>query len=59
MQADTVGRERRPAKQMHPDLVQLGFDSSYERVAFFVRAWNVNRQRARQTTGRGTFVPLV
>lgn len=44
---------------MHADLVQLGFDGSYERVAVFVRTWKADRQRAQQTTGRGTFVPLV
>ena len=52
-------KDRRTAKQMHADLVKLGFDGSYERVAAFVRAWKVDRQRAMQTTGRGTFVPLV
>jgi transposase len=52
-------KERRTAKQMHADLVQLGFDGSYERVASFVREWKGERQRATQTTGRGTFVPLV
>jgi hypothetical protein len=44
---------------MHADLVKLGFDGSYERVAAFVRARKADRQRAQQTTGRGTFVPLV
>lgn len=52
-------KERRTAKQMHADLVQLGFDGSYERVATFVREWKGERQRATHTTGRGTFVPLV
>ena len=52
-------KERRTAKQMHADLVQLGFEGSYERVATFVREWKGERQRATQTTGRGTFVPLV
>lgn len=52
-------KERRTAKQMHADLVQLGFDGSYERVAAFVRAWKGDRQRARQTTDLGTFVPLI
>ena len=52
-------KERRTAKQMHADLVTLGFDGSYERVAAFVRAWKADRQHAMQTTGRGTFVPLV
>jgi len=52
-------KDRGTAKQMHADLVKLGFDGSYERVAAFVRAWKADRQRAQQTTGRGTFVPLV
>ena len=52
-------KERHTVKQMHADLVQLGFDGSYERVAAFVREWKGERQRATQTTDRGTFVPLV
>ncbi len=52
-------KERRTVKQMHADLVQLGYDGSYERVAAFARAWRADRQRAEQTTGRGTFVPLI
>lgn len=52
-------KERRTAKQMHSNLVKLGFEGSYERVAAFVRVWKADRQRAMQTTGRGTFVPLV
>ena len=39
--------------------VKLGYDGSYERVAAFARAWRADRHRAEQTTGRGTFVPLV
>ena len=52
-------KERRTAKQMHADLVKLGFDGSYERVAAFVREWKGERQRATHITDRGTFVPLV
>lgn len=52
-------KERRTAKQMHADLVQLAFDGSYERISAFVRAWKSDRQRAQNTTDRGTFVPLV
>jgi len=44
---------------MHAELVQLGFDGSYERVAAFVRNWKGERQRAQHTTDRGVFVPLV
>ena len=44
---------------MHADLVKLGYDGSYERVAAFARAWREDRHRAEQMTGRGTYVPLV
>ena len=52
-------KQRRTAKQMHADLVVLGYDGSYGRVAAFVRAWKSERQRDAQSAGRGTFVPLV
>jgi len=52
-------KDRRTAKQMHANLVKRGFDGSYERVAVFGRGWKADRQRAQQTTGRETFVPLV
>ena len=52
-------KERRTVKQMHADLVKLGYDGSYERVAAFARAWREDWHRAEQTTGRGTYVPLV
>jgi len=50
---------RRTVKQMHADLVKLGYDGSYGRVAAFARAWRDDRHRTEQTTGRGTYVPLV
>jgi len=52
-------KERRTVKQMHADLAKLGYDDSYERVAAFAGAWRDDRHRAEQTTGRGTYVPLV
>ena len=52
-------KHKRTAKQMHADLVALGYDGSYGRVASFVRAWKADRQLEQQTSGRGTFVPLV
>ncbi len=59
VEAGKSRKQRRAAKQMHADLVVLGYDGSYERVAAFVRAWKGDRQREQQTSGRGTFVPLV
>jgi transcriptional regulator with XRE-family HTH domain len=51
-------KQRRTLKQMHSELVALGFAGSYNRVAAFAREWRADRQREEQTTGRGTFVPL-
>ena len=51
-------KERRTIKQLHAELVVLGFTGSYARVAAFARTWKAERQREQQTTGRGTFVPL-
>ena len=33
--------------------------STYGRVAAFARAWRQRQHEAEQTTGRGTFVPLI
>ena len=52
-------KQRRTARRMYADLVVLGYDGSYNRVAAFVRSWKADRQRDAQTSGRGTFVPLV
>jgi transposase len=51
-------KQRRSVKQLHTDLVALGYTGSYNRVAAFAREWRADRQREQQTTGRGTFVPL-
>lgn len=51
-------KQRRNLKQLHADLVALGFTGSYGRVAAFARAWRADRHREEATTGRGTFVPL-
>jgi transposase len=59
IQTRKLRKKRRTVKQMHADLVKLGYDGSYERVAAFARAWREDRHRAEQTTERGTYVPLV
>jgi transposase len=51
-------KQKRTMKQLHADLVSLGYEGSYIRVAAFAREWREDRQRELQTTGRGTFVPL-
>jgi hypothetical protein len=57
-QAGKSRKQRRTMKQLHTDLVALGFTGSYARVAAFARRWRADRQREQQTTGRGTVVPL-
>lgn len=59
VEAGKSRKQKRTAKQMHADLVVLGFDGAYGRVADFVRCWKADRQREQQTSGRGTFVPLI
>ncbi len=55
----TRGRkERRNLKQLYVDLVKLGYDGSYDRVAAFARAWRRQRRELSKAS-RGTFVPLV
>ena len=51
-------KQRRTLKQIHVDLVSLGYQGSYNRVAAFARAWKDELQVLQQTVGRGTFVPL-
>ena len=51
-------KQKRTIKQLHADLVALGYDGSYNRVAAFARDWKAARQREQKTCGRGVFVPL-
>src|ERR1700712_1455834 len=39
VEAGKSRKQKRTAKQMHADLVVLGFDGAYGRVADFVRCW--------------------
>src|ERR1700733_7704445 len=50
-------KQKRTMKQLHADLVVLGYAGSYNRVAAFARDWRA-RQQEQKTTGRGVFVPL-
>jgi transposase len=57
-EASRPRKQRRAVKQLYGDLVCLGYDGSYNRVAAFARAWEEECKRLQQTAGRGTFVPL-
>jgi transposase len=59
IEAGKSRKQRRTVKRLHADLVALGYDGSYGRVAAFARAWKAQRQYEQRTSGRGTFVPLV
>ena len=59
IEAGKARKQRRTLKQIHADLVELGFDGSYGRVAAFARRRKAQLQYEQQTSGRGTFVPLV
>lgn len=56
--ANSPRKQKRTIKQLHADLVSLGFEGSCNRMVAFAREWRVDRQREMQTTNRGTFVPL-
>ena len=51
-EANKSRKQRRTIKQLHADLVSLGYEGSYGRVAAFARAWEEDRQRQQQTSGR-------
>src|SRR3978361_1338786 len=51
-------KQKRTVLQLHADLVALGYEGSYNRVAAFARDWKAARQLEHKTTGRGVFVPL-
>jgi transposase len=57
-EANKPRKQKRTIKQLHADLMSLGYEGSYNRVAAFARDWKADRQRELQTSGRGTFVPL-
>ena len=51
-------KQKRSLKQLHQDLVQLGFTGSYDRVVAFAKRWRQEQQDLAKTAGRGTFIPL-
>jgi transposase len=57
-EANKPRKQKCTIKQLHADLVALGYEGSYGRAAAFARSWKADQHRETQTTGRGTFVPL-
>lgn len=58
LEAGKSRKQKRTIKQLHVDLVALGYEGSYNRVAAFAREWKAARQREQQTSSRGAYVPL-
>jgi len=50
-------KRRRNLKQLHRDLVALGFDGSYDRVAAFARDWQQRERERANRASRGAFAP--
>ena len=51
-------KRRRNLKQLHRDLVALGFDGSYDRVAAFARGWRQRERERANRASRDAYVPL-
>ena len=52
-------KRRRNLKQLHRDLVTLGYEGSYDRVAAFARLWRQRQREADNRASKGTYVPLI
>ncbi len=50
-------KQRRSVRQLHRDLMQIGYTGSYDRVAAFARDWRRAQQEAKRTASKA-FVPL-
>ena len=57
-EANKNRKQRRNLVQIYADLMALGYEGSYDRVAAFARGWRQAQREATRTTGRGTFIPL-
>ena len=58
IEAGKPRKQKRTIGQLHTDLVELGYEGSYNRVAAYARDWKAARQREQHSSGRGVFVPL-
>jgi transposase len=47
-EANKPRKQKRTIKQLHADLMSLGYGGSYNRVAAFAREWKADRQREMQ-----------
>lgn len=52
-------KQRKNARQLHQDLVSIGFSGSYDRVAAFARQWRQEQQDVEHGASKRTYVPLL
>lgn len=52
-------KERKSARRLHKELVELGFSGSYDRVAAFARQWREEQKIAAHGLNKKAYVPLV
>lgn len=50
-------KQRKSAKQLHSDLVQLGYTGSFDRIAAFARQWRQEQRQHANTAGK-SYIPL-
>ena len=51
-------KQKRSSKQLYQDLLPLGFEGSYDRVAAFARRWRQSQHELAKTAGKGVYIPL-
>ncbi len=51
-------KQRKTVKTLYADLLLLGYDGSYDRVAAFARQWRQKQYVAKQQTGKQAYIPL-
>ena len=52
-------KQRRTVKQLHRDLVALGYVGSYDRVAAFARRWREEQSEAQRYSAKQVYIPLL
>ena len=57
-EANKHRKHKRSIKQLHRDLVSLGFGGSYDAVCRFAQRWRQEQRELNKTAGRGVYVPL-
>lgn len=58
-EANKGRKQKRSLKQLHRDLVQLGYVGSYDRVTAFARRWRQVQREQNRTAAGHTYIPLI